>query len=115
MSKGFDRGDIIRIYLNPTAGKEQQGEARPALVISSKTFNMLGVALIAPISQGGDFARYAGFAVTLMGTGCKTQGVVLANMVRSVDLQARGAKLIEKIDGVLVDEVVARLIPILEG
>jgi mRNA interferase ChpB len=113
LSKIFERGDIVRVCLNPTAGKEQQGDARPALVISPKAFNSLGLTLIAPISQGGDFARYAGFAVTLMGSGSATQGVVLANMVRSVDLQARGAKFVEKAGAEIVEEVVARLTPIL--
>lgn len=114
MSKIFNRGDIVQICLNPTVGKEQQGDARPALVISSKSFNALGLTMIAPISQGGDYARYAGFAITLMGSGSKTQGVVLANMVRSVDLNARGAKFVEKIGLVIVDEVVARIVTILE-
>jgi mRNA interferase ChpB len=114
LSKVFDRGDIVRVCLNPTVGKEQQGDARPALVISPKVFNSLGLTLIAPISQGGDFARYAGFAVTLMGSGSRTQGVVLANMLRSVDLHARGAKLVEKVDMGIVAEVVARLTPVLE-
>ncbi len=115
MSKIFDRGDIVRVCLNPTVGKEQQGEARPALVISPKAFNSLGLTLIVPISQGGDFSRYAGFAVTLMGSGSATQGVVLVNMVRSVDLQARKAKFVEKIGDEIVAEVVARLLPVFEG
>jgi mRNA interferase ChpB len=114
VSRIFERGDIVRVCLNPTAGKEQQGDLRPALVVSSKRFNALGLAMIAPITQGGDFARYAGFAVTLMGAGTATQGVVLANMVRSVDLQARGAKFVEKVGSDIVAEVVAKLIPIFE-
>lgn len=111
----FERGDIVRVNLNPTSGKEQQGEARPALVISHRAFNTLGLTMVAPITQGGDFARYAGFAVPLMGAGCKTQGVVLANMVRSVDLQARKARLVEKVDTAIVDEVEARLRPVIES
>lgn len=114
MSKVFDRGDIVRVCLNPTAGKEQQGDARPALVISPKAFNAIGLTIVAPISQGGDFARYAGFAVTLMGSGSATQGVVLVNMVRSVDLHARGAKFIEKVGSDIDDEVVAKLVSIVE-
>lgn len=115
MSKIFERGAIVRVRLNPTAGKEQQGDARPALVISPKAFNTAGLTLIAPISQGVGIARYAGFAVSLMGSGSVTQGVVLANMVRSVDLQARGATFIEKVGEEIVEEVVARLTPVLEN
>lgn len=33
------RGEIIKINLNPTSGKEQQGKARPCLVISNTKFN----------------------------------------------------------------------------
>lgn len=111
----FDRGDIIRLCLNPTTGKEIQGEMRPALVVSPKVFNKLGLTIIVPITQGGDFSRYAGFAITLMGTGTKTQGVVLANMIRSVDLHACSAQFVEKVNANLVDEVVAKIIPIFEG
>lgn len=49
------------------------------MVLTTKEFNKLGDGLVAPITQGGDFARYAGFAVTLTCTGCKTQGVALVN------------------------------------
>lgn len=55
----------------------------------------MGVVLIAPITQGGDFARHAGFAVQLSGSGTKTHGVALVNQVRMLDLEARGAKKIE--------------------
>lgn len=114
MSKVFNRGDIVRVCLNPTAGKELQGDFRPALVVSPKEFNALGLTMVAPVSQGGDYARYAGFAVTLMGSGMATQGVVLVNMVRSLDLHARSAKLIEKAPSEIVDEVLARLVSILD-
>ncbi|MEA9980012.1 type II toxin-antitoxin system ChpB family toxin, partial [Pseudomonas sp. RTS4] len=86
----FNRGDILRLNLNPTAGREQQGDFRPALIISPSAFNVSGLVLIAPITQGGDFARYAGFAVPLSGSGTETQGVVLCNQIRTVDLEARG-------------------------
>lgn len=110
----FDRGDIVRVSLNPVVGREQQGEFRPALVLSPAAFNVLGVALVAPITQGGDFARFAGFAVPLSGTGTETQGVALVNMVRSMDLDARGARKIESAPQVVVDDALARLQAILE-
>jgi mRNA interferase ChpB len=110
----FDRGDIVRVSLNPTAGREQQGDFRPALVLSPAAFNALGVALVAPITQGGDFARFAGFAVPLSGSGTETQGVALVNMVRTLDLEARGAKRIERAPAAVVDDALARLQTILE-
>lgn len=110
----FDRGDIVRINLNPTSGKEIQGDFRPAMVVSPAAFNALGLAIVAPITQGGDFSRYAGFAVTLSGTGMDTQGVALVNMVRSVDLVARGAKKVERAPQVVIDDALARLQAIFE-
>lgn len=107
--KVFERGDIVRVSLNPTLGREQQGDARPALVISPSAFNELGVALVAPITQGGNFARMAGFAVPLTGAGTDTQGVVLVGMVRTLDLEARAAQKIEKAPSFIVDDVLARL------
>jgi mRNA interferase ChpB len=112
-SSGFDRGDIVRVSLNPVLGKELQGDMRPALVLSPRAFNALGTALVAPISQGANYARYAGFAVSLMGAGTDTQGVVLANAVRALDLDARGAKRIERAPAPVVEEVLARLIAVL--
>ena len=81
----FGRGDIVAVDLDPSAGHEQKG-TRPALILSSSVFNALGTVLVAPITQGGDFARHAGFAVTLSGAGTKTQGVALVNQIRMLDL-----------------------------
>jgi len=97
------------LNLNPTAEREQQGDFRPALVITPAAYNATGLAVIAPITQGGDFARYAGFAVTLSGAGTETQGVILCNQIRSVDLEARGAKRIETVPDEIIEEVLARI------
>lgn len=110
----FERGDIVRACLNPTAGNELQGDMRPCLVLSTKQFNKLGLTVIAPITQGGNYARFEGFAVTLMGSGTDTQGVVLANGIRSVDLAARQAVKVEKAPAEIVNEVLAILAAILE-
>jgi mRNA interferase ChpB len=110
----FNRGDIVRVNLNPTVGHEQQGDFRPALVLSPAAFNLMGVALVAPITQGGDFARYAGFAVPLNGSGTETQGVALVNMIRTMDLTARGAKKVEVAPDFVVEDALARLRAILE-
>ena len=47
---GFERGDIVRVSLNPTVGRELQGEMRPALVLSTREVNnTIGTALVAPM------------------------------------------------------------------
>lgn len=108
------RGEIWFAHLNPTAGREQQG-SRPVVVVSEKEFNRLGLSVVCPITQGGQQSRYAGFAVTLMGAGCETQGVVMCNQPRTIDLAARGGRFVEDIGDDLLEEVLARLQPIFES
>lgn len=110
----FDRGDIVLVPLEPIVGHEQRG-TRPALVLTTKEFNKLGDVLVAPVTQGGDFSRYAGFAVTLTGTGCKTQGVALMNKIRMLDLVARKARKIERAPQAVIDDAIGRLVALLDA
>ena len=110
----FDRGDVVSVPLDPAMGHEQKG-TRPALVLTSKDFNHLGDVLVAPITQGGDFSRYAGFAVSLTGSGCKTHGVALVNKIRMLDLAARKARKIERVPQVVLDDALGRLTALLES
>jgi mRNA interferase ChpB len=107
--KAFKRGDIIRLTLNPAQGREMQGDFRPVIVLSEAPFNQLGTTLIAPITQGGDFARVAGFAVTLIGSGTQTQGAIILNQCKMLDLSARAAKLIERAPADVIEEALAKL------
>lgn len=109
----MDRGDIYHVNLNPTAGREQAG-SRYVLIVSPREFNRLGTPLVCPITQGGEFARNKGFAVSLSGVGTNAQGVVLCNHPRVLDLQSRRAAFSEKVPQVIVDEVIARLMTLLE-
>jgi mRNA interferase ChpB len=109
----FDRGDIVSVPLDPVAGHEQRG-TRPALVLTTREFNALGDVLVAPISQGGDYARFAGFAVSLSGTGCRTQGVALVNKIRMLDLAARKARKVEKVPHEVVEDALGRLMTLLD-
>jgi mRNA-degrading endonuclease toxin of MazEF toxin-antitoxin module len=114
MRRGIpDRGDIFHIDLDPTLGREQQGQ-RYVLVITIFEFNSFGLALVAPITQGGQFARENGFTVSLMGSGSKTQGVILCNQLRMLDIKARGGKLVESAPVIIVDEVLARVRTLLD-
>lgn len=109
----FDRGDIVSVPLDPAMGHEQKG-TRPALVLTTKAFNKLGDVLVAPITQGGEYSRYAGFAVTLSGSGCKTHGVALVNKMRLLDLAARKAKKIERAPSAVVEDAICRLSTLIE-
>jgi len=110
----FDRGDVVSVPLDPAMGPEQKG-TRPALVLTTKEFNRLGDVLVAPITQGGEFSRYAGFAVSLMGTGCRTQGVALLNKIRMLDLKVRKARKIERVPQAVIDDALGRLTALLDG
>jgi mRNA interferase ChpB len=109
----FERGDIVVVDLDPVVGYEI-GKARPALVLTSKEFNRMGDVLVAPITQGGDYSRHQGFAVSLTGTGCETQGVALVNKMRMMDLVARKAKKIERVPQVVLDDALSRLATLFE-
>jgi mRNA interferase ChpB len=110
----FERGDIVTVRLDPVEGHEMRGATRPALVLTTREFNRLGDVLVAPITQGGDFSRFAGFAVSLTGTGCKTQGVALVNKIRMMDLVARKAKKVERVPQVVIDDAIGRLTTLFE-
>jgi len=110
----FDRGDVVSVPLDPVMRHEQKG-TRPALVLTTKEFNRLGDVLVAPITQGGEFSRYAGFAVSLMGTGCRTQGVALLNKIRMLDLKVRKARKIERVPQAVIDDALGRLTALLDG
>ena len=49
----IQRGEIIRVNLNPTSGREQQGQARPCLVISHTKYNQSrnGMVIVMPITK----------------------------------------------------------------
>src|SRR5450432_960419 len=103
------RGEIWLVGLDPTAGHEQQGN-RPVLIVSPDAFNRLTrVPVVLPITSGGNFARTAGFAVSLTGAGTNTTGVVRCDQPRALDLRARGGKKLESVPSETMDEVLAKL------
>jgi mRNA interferase ChpB len=109
----MDRGDIFYVDLNPAKCKEQQG-ARYVLIVSPREFNRGGTSLVCPITQGGNYARNRGFAVSLSGAGTKVQGVILSNQPRILDIAARGGRFCDKAPEYIVDEVIAKLQTLLD-
>ena len=99
---------------DPTSGHEQQG-TRPALVVSPFPFNQLTITpVVLPITSAGNFARTAGFTVSLTGAGTKTSGVIRCDQPRAMDLASRKARKLESVPPSIMDDVLARLIPIFE-
>lgn len=103
------RGEIWLISLDPTLGHEQQG-TRPVLIVSPTAFNSLTrTPIVLPITSGGGFARTAGFAVSLMGAGTRTTGVIRCDQPRALDFAARNAKRLESVPQIILDDVLAKL------
>ena len=108
------RGEIWTVSLDPSAGHEQSGR-RPVLIVSSDGLNRLtGTPVVLPITSGGQFARIAGFAVSLTGAGTRTTGVIRCDQPRAVDIAARSGRRIEGIPEPILQDVLARLLPIFE-
>ena len=105
----MERGDIYLVSLNPAAGHEQQG-TRPVMVVSPSPFNRLTkTPVVVPVTTGGNFARTAGFAVSLAGAGTKTTGIVRCDQPRALDLGAHHARKLERAPDGVVDDVLAKL------
>jgi len=110
----MERGDIYVVSLDPTSGHEQRG-TRPVLIVSPGAFNRLTrTPIVLPITTGGNFARTAGFTVSLTGIGTSTTGVVRCDQPRAIDLASRNGRKLESVPQAIIDEVLAKLAAILE-
>lgn len=110
----MERGDIYLVSLDPTSGHGQQG-ARPVLIVSATAFNRLTkTPIVLPITNGGNFARTAGFAVSLAGAGTRTTGVIRCDQPRALDLSARRAGKLESAPPEIVETALAKLAAILQ-
>lgn len=86
----FKKGDIVKADLNPTKGHEQ-GNYRPLLVMNSVPLPG-GVNIVLPITSN---PKSYPLEVEL-DERTETKGAVLCFQIRTVDLNARGASLIER-------------------
>ncbi|ELQ4168251.1 type II toxin-antitoxin system toxin endoribonuclease PemK [Escherichia coli] len=109
----MERGAIWLVSLDPTAGHEQQG-TRPVLIVTPAAFNRVTrLPVVVPVTSGGNFARTAGFAVSLDGVGIRNTGVVRCDHPRTIDMKARGGKRLERVPETIMNEVLGRLSTIL--
>lgn len=88
-----NQGDVVFLDFNPTKGHEQTG-IRPAVVISTNTFNKnTKMVILCPItSNTKEFPTHYKLEDTK-----KVHGSVLCEHVRSVDYEIRNLKFVEKL------------------
>ena len=104
-----EAGDVVWLTFDPQAGREQAGR-RPALVLSPRMYNAKSaLALVCPITNR---AKGYPFEVAVP-AGCGTTGVILADHVKSVDWKARRAEKLGHCTTEVIDEVRAKLAPLL--
>ena len=100
-----ERGDIIRLQLNPRTGSEQAGY-RPAIVISPSAYHQISkLILICPITS-----RTKGWPFEVeLPEQMQTFGVVLADQLRTVECSSRIADFVETAPLGLINEVLGKL------
>src|ERR1700722_17681725 len=104
-----EAGDLVWLSFDPQAGREQAGR-RPALVLSPRSYNQKsGLALLCPITN-----QIKGYPFEIaLPHGCGASGAILADHLKSVDWSARRAAKIGRIPPPTLDEVLAKLAPLL--
>ncbi len=82
--------------------------------MNSIPFNKLTqLPVVVPVTSGGNFARTAGFTVSLDGAGTKTTGVIRCDQPGTLELDARNGKRLDCIPEGVINEVLASLEAIL--
>ena len=106
----FEQGDIVYLDFDPQAGHEQKGR-RPALVVSNNLFNRVSsLTMVCPITHTD---RNHPFHVRL-DERTKTDGVILCDQARMLDLQSRNASFEEKAPEDIVADAVDLIIGFVE-
>ena len=101
-----EQGDIILLNFTPQAGHEQRGR-RPAFVASNNTFHRLtNLAVVCPITY-----TVRGFPLHVpLNQRTKTDGLIMCEQAKSLDLSARQAAFVEKAPRDITAEVVDILV-----
>ena len=100
-----ERGDLIKLSLDPVLGHEQAGW-RPALVLSPSEYNRkTHLALVVPITNQ---AKGYPFEVALPSK-LKTTGVVLSDQLKCVAWKERNARYIESATNAFLESAQEKL------
>lgn len=94
------QGTIISVSFDPTIGHEEK-KKRPALVVSANTLNEHStVVLVCPISHANNYPLHIKLPEGLL-----TDGMVLCQHIRSLDIEKRGYKIIENVPNEFMQEI----------
>lgn len=104
-----DRGSLVWLHFSPQAGSEQAGR-RPGIVLTRAAYHQRSrLAVVCPITS-----RERGWPMEVkLPPGLPVTGVVLVDHVRRVDRAARGMEVIGVAPADVLDEIDARLAPLL--
>lgn len=93
----FNKGDIVKVDLNPIKG-HKQGNYRPVLVMNSVPLPG-GLNIVLPITS-----KQKTYPLEVeLDDRTTTKGLVLCFQIRTVDLVKRGAKFVEKAPNDIVE------------
>lgn len=103
-----ERLDVILLDFEPKKGNEI-GKYRPALVLSSKTYNQkTGLLICCPISTS-----IRGHLSEVPIEGLERSSVIATSIIQTLSWQARKAKFIKKVNDEIFVEVLQRLLPLI--
>ena len=106
-----DRGSLVWLLFSPHAGREQGGR-RPAIVLTTSGYHQLSdLAVVCPITS----CERGWSTEVKLPPGLPISGIVLVDHVRSIDRDARKLEIVGKVPDVVMEEISARLAPLLLG
>ena len=107
----FEQGDIVTLDFSPTQGHEQSGY-RPALVVSKNLYNAkTGFIIVCPITNT---LKLFPTRVSL-DKRTQTTGFVICEQVRTIDVNARSPKFLEKMPDDLFRQALDIVSSVFEG
>jgi mRNA interferase MazF len=104
-----DRGSLVWLHFSPQAGSEQAGR-RPGIVLTKAAYHQRSrLAVVCPITS-----REKGWPMEVkLPPGLPVTGVILVDHVRSVDREARKMEVVGAAPLEVLEEIDARLAPLL--
>jgi mRNA interferase MazF len=104
-----ERGSLVWLLFSPQAGSEQAAR-RPGIVLTTADYHRHSrLAVVCPVTS-----RERGWPMEVkLPPGLAVSGVVLVDHLRSIDREARKLKIIGAVPASVLDEIDARLAPLL--